>query len=279
MAIGNMRTPAGMNGKHQTPPEIDTTRPSIARVYDYVLGGRNNFAVDREAMIALGKTLPDAQLQDAARTARAFLARGVLSLAAAGIRQFLDLGSGLPTMENTHQVAQSHAPDTRVVYVDIDPMVRGQADGLLADNGRARLVTADLRAADAVLSHPEVLELIDLSQPVAVLLLGVLHHFHDSERPGQVVRDYMRAVPSGSYLFLSHFCSYGPQDDAVEAGFLRFLGTGRFRTLAEINAWFEGLDMVDPGVVPVAAWRPEGDLPASLSAAQRMQAGGIGRKP
>lgn len=263
----------------QTPQEIDTSKPSIARVYDYVLGGHNNFAVDREAMIALAETLPDAQLQDAARTARAFLVRGVRHLAAAGVRQFLDLGAGLPTMENTHQVAQRYASDARVVYVDIDPMVSAHADRLLAENGCIRVVTADLREPDVVLNHPDVLELIDFSAPVAVLFLGVLHHFRDSEEPRRIVSDYMRAVPSGSYLFLSHFCSYGPEDDAVEAGFLRFLGTGRFRTIPEIQSYFDGLEIVDPGVVPVAAWRPEGEPNSPLSAAQRMQAGGIARKP
>ncbi|TCP56890.1 S-adenosyl methyltransferase [Tamaricihabitans halophyticus] len=263
----------------QLPPGVDISRPSIARVYDYVLGGEHNFAIDRATVAELARTLPETQLREAARVARAMLVRGIEYLTAeAGIRQFLDLGSGLPTMENTHQAAQRHASDVTVCYVDCDPMVRAHAEELLTGQ-RSRVVTADLRDPSAVCTHPDIVDAIDFGQPVAVVLLGILHHLHDDEEPARIVREYLAAVPSGSYLMLSHFCSYGPAERAAEKAFLNFLGTGRFRTQAEIGAYFDGLDLVAPGLTPLSAWRNPRQGDTRPTAGGRMQIGAIARKP
>ncbi|HEX2313205.1 MAG TPA: SAM-dependent methyltransferase [Thermomonospora sp.] len=257
---------------------IDTTRPSIARAYDAVLGGKDNYEVDRAVAEELFKVMPE--IGDLAWYNRAILGRGVRHLAAeAGVRQFLDLGSGLPTVENTHQVAQRHVPDARVVYVDIDPIVLAHGRALLVQNEYTTVVTADLRDPEAVLGLPEVHKLIDFSEPVAVLLVGMLHHLHDDEDPQGIVERYMAAVPSGSHLFLTHFCRSGPDAAALEETFLRFLGTGRFRTREEIARYFTGLDLVPPGLVHLPEWRPDGLLTYPLTIGQRLMIGGIARKP
>jgi S-adenosyl methyltransferase len=258
-------------------PEFDMTRPTIARAYDAVLGGKDNFAPDRAIAAELTKTVP--QIGDLAQYNRAILGRGVRFLAErAGIRQFLDLGSGLPTVENTHQVAQRYAPDARVVYVDIDPMVLAHGRALLETDKRTAVVTADLREPDRILAHPEVTRLIDLSEPVAVMLVGILHHLHDDEDPEAIVRAYMNAVPAGSHLFVTSFCDSGPDAAALEKTLLRFLGTGRFRKRNEIERYFDGLEMVEPGLVYLPEWHPDRPVSGDLSVVARLMIGGIARK-
>ncbi|MDT0307399.1 SAM-dependent methyltransferase [Streptomyces sp. DSM 44917] len=264
--------------EEQPEPGIDMSRPSIARVYDAVLGGKDNYAVDRVVADEVRRTMP--HISDVGWYNRAVLGRMVRHLTTeAGIRQFLDLGAGLPTLENTHQVAQRHAPDARVVYVDIDPIVLAHGRALLEENERTTVVTADLRDPKAVLGHEGVRRLIDFSQPVGVLLVGMLHHLHDDEDPQGVVDAYMAAVPSGSHLVVTHFCDTGPEARAVEETMMEFLGTGRFRTLDEIGAYFRGLDLLDPGVVPLPQWRPDAPVDGPLTVAHRLMAGGVARKP
>lgn len=258
--------------------EVDVTRPSVARAYDAVLGGRDNYPPDRAVAEELRKTAP--QITDLAWWNRAILGRGVRYLAAeAGVRQFIDLGAGLPTMENTHEVAQRHAPDARVVYVDIDPFVLAHGRKLLAADDRTAVITADLRKPWSVLEHPDTRRLIDLSEPVAILLIGMLHHLHDDEDPGGIVDTYMGAVPPGSHLFITHFCDSSPDARALEKTFLTFLGSGRFRTVAEIRRYFTGLEMAEPGLVYLPEWRPDEPVNRWLTTAQRLMVGGIGRKP
>ncbi|OHV29120.1 MULTISPECIES: SAM-dependent methyltransferase [Pseudofrankia] len=260
------------------PAEIDVTRPSIARVYDAVIGGKDNFEVDRAIAAEALRIVPE--IGDVGRYNRAILRRGVTFLAReAGIRQFVDLGSGLPTVENTHQVAQRHAPDARVVYVDNDPIVLAHGRALLAENDNTDVVTADLREPADVLARPEIAKHIDLSQPVGVLLIGVIHHLGDDEDPDGIVATYLDAVPSGSYLFLTHFCASSPDALALEDAMLRDLGTGRFRTLEEITGYFQGLELLDPGVVYLPEWRPDEPVNHPLTVGQRLMAGGIARKP
>jgi hypothetical protein len=257
---------------------IDVTKPSIARVYDAVLGGKDNFEVDRAIAAEALRIVPE--IGDVGRYNREILRRGVTYLTKeAGIRQFVDLGSGLPTAENTHQVAQGQAPDTRVMYVDNDPIVLAHGRALLTENQNTTVVTADLRDPADVLARPELAEVIDLSEPVAIMLIGVIHHLGDDEDPDGIVAAYLDAVPSGSYLFLTHFCASSPDALALEDAMLRDLGTGRFRTLEEITGYFRGLDLLEPGVVYLPEWRP--DVPPShpLTIGQRLMAGGIGRKP
>jgi SAM-dependent methyltransferase len=257
--------------------KFDVTKPSIARAYDAVLGGKDNYAVDRAVADELRRTSP--RIGALAWWNRAILGRGVRYLAAeAGVRQFIDLGAGLPTMENTHQVAQRHAPGARVVYVDIDPIVLAHGRALLAANDRTAVITADLRRPCSILDHPDTRQLIDLSEPVAILLVGMLHHLHDDEDPEGIVRAYMGAVPPGSHLFITHFCDSGPEARALEKTFLAFLGTGRFRTTEEIRRFFTGLEMVEPGLVYLSEWRPDGPVSCRPTIAQRLMVGGIGRK-
>jgi hypothetical protein len=258
--------------------EFDVTRPSVARAYDAVLGGRDNYPPDRAVAEELRRTVP--RIADLAWWNRAILGRGVRYLAAeAGVRQFIDLGAGLPTMENTHEVAQRHAPGARVVYVDIDPIVLAHGSALLAANDRTAVITADLRKPWSILDHPDTRRLIDRSEPVAILLVGMLHHLHDGEDPGGIVDTYVGAVPPGSHLFITHFCDASPDARALQKTFLTFLGSGRFRTVVEIRRYFAGLEMVGPGLVYLPEWRPDEPVNRWLTTAQRLMVGGIGRKP
>ncbi|MGK5533938.1 SAM-dependent methyltransferase [Streptomyces sp. URMC 129] len=256
---------------------IDVTVPSIARAYDAVLGGKNNYASDRAVADELRRITPG--IGDLGWANRAMLGRTVRHLAVeAGIRQFLDLGAGLPTMDNTHQVAQRHAPSARVVYVDNDPIVLAHGRALLEENDATAVVTADLCEPEQVLADPGVRRLIDLSEPVGVLLVGILHHFRDDEAVARVVDAYMAAVPPGSHLVITHFCDIGPDAWELQETFRRSLGTGRFRTAKEIAAYFDGLDLLDPGLVPLVMWRPDAPVQEPLPVAQRLMVGGVGRK-
>ncbi|MQA94130.1 MAG: SAM-dependent methyltransferase [Streptosporangiales bacterium] len=266
--------PAGIEG-------IDTSRPSIARLYDYLLGGTQNFPIDREIAAKTLQVVP--QLRDVARDNRAILIRGVRHMAEAGIRQFLDLGSGLPTEQNTHQVVQRVAPDARVVYVDIDPLVREHAlallgDSLHGDTAHTTLVSGDMRRPEEILAHPEVRSLIDFSEPVGLMMLGVIHHLRDHEDPDGITTAYREALVPGSLFFLTHFCASYPDALELEKTMLATLGTGRFRTEEEIAAYFSGLEMLPPGLVALPEWRPDAPLSGALSDSQRLMMGGIGRK-
>ncbi|WP_326640499.1 SAM-dependent methyltransferase [Streptosporangium sp. NBC_01755] len=255
---------------------IDTTRPSIARAYDVVLNGKDNFEVDRAFVAEIVKIVPE--IYDVATYNRQVLGRGVRFLAKQGITQFIDLGSGLPTVENTHQVAQGVNPEARVVYVDNDPMVLAHGRALLAENDRTAMVTSDLRDTEAILADPAVKRLIDLDRPVGVMLVGVLHHLHDDDDPRGIVETYMAAVPSGSYLFITHFCASSQDSRDAEQKYLALLGTGRFRTPEEITAFFDGFELLEPGVVALPLWRPDGPIPAQLTVGQRLMYGGIAYK-
>ncbi|WP_405497061.1 SAM-dependent methyltransferase [Nocardia sp. NBC_00511] len=256
---------------------LDVSVPSIARAYDAVLGGKDNYEADRAVARQLTETFPG--ISELAQYNRDILARGVHYLAAhAGITQFLDLGAGLPTMENTHQVAQRERPDARVVYVDIDPIVLAHGQAFLAENAHTKVITADLRDPGEVLANPEVRALVDFEQPVAIMLVGMLHHLHDNDDPGGIVRAYMDAVVPGSHLFITHFCDSDPEARALEDTFLTFLGTGRFRSRAEIAEFFTGFDLVEPGLVYLPLWRPDDEEPLHLTPTERLMIGGIARK-
>ncbi|MBD0421850.1 SAM-dependent methyltransferase [Streptomyces sp. TRM S81-3] len=261
----------------RVPEGVDTSRPSIARVYDAVLGGEHNFPVDRAIAEEALRIVPE--IRDVGRYNRAVLGRGVRYLAQAGIRQFLDLGSGLPTVRNTHQAAGDAAPGCRVVYVDNDPAVSAYGREILAADPLTALLTADLREPGTVLDHPVVRRLIDFDEPVGLMLLGVIHHLNDDEDPAGIVRTYVDALPRGSHLFLTHFCASGPDAAELERAMLSDLGTGRFRTLEEITAYFDGCELVSPGVTYLPQWRPDEPVGLPLTVGQRLMAGGIARKP
>ncbi|WP_433726805.1 SAM-dependent methyltransferase [Nocardia sp. CA-129566] len=258
--------------------EIDQTKPSISRVYDALLGGKDNYPVDERVCENLRATTP--HIDDLAKLNREILGRGVRYLASeVGLRQYLDLGAGLPTEENTHQIAQSLQPGAHVVYVDNDPIVLAHGRALLEENDRTVVVTADLRNPDNVLEHPDVQRMIDFDQPVAVMLVGLLHYLDDDEDPAGVVDGYMNAVPSGSHLFITHFCDSGPDAERTEKSFLEFLGSGRFRTQDQILDLFLGYDLVEPGLVYLPRWRPNRIVRDKLTTIERLMVGAIARKP
>ncbi|GAB3131576.1 SAM-dependent methyltransferase [Microbispora hainanensis] len=272
-------------GRAQAFARIDTSKPSIARVYDFFLGGKDNYAIDRQVGEATLQIAPDAPA--AGRSNRAFLRRVVRHLAAeAGIRQFLDIGSGLPTQGNVHEVAQKVAPEARVVYVDNDPIVLLHGRALLATNGSTTVVEADIRDPESILGHPGVRALIDFDQPVALLLFAILHHVNDHEDPHGIAARFREALPSGSYLALSHFHNPGPsmpdvsaQATTAEKLFNENLGTGRWRTREEILAYFGDLPLIEPGLVPLPEWRPDPGEVFEPGITYHTFVGGVAHKP
>lgn len=235
---------------------IDQSKPSIARVYDYLLGGKDNFAVDRSIGDHFKNNLPGSVA--IASSNRQALIRAVRDLADDGVRQFVDLGSGLPTADNVHQVARRHAPDAKVVYVDNDPIVLAHGRALLATDVGTTVFQADLREPRTIREHREVVGMIDFDQPVAVIFSAILHHLNDDENPAAVVRYWSEQLASGSMVYISHFRSGGNRETAVaEEKLQATFGRGRWRTDAEIAALFGDLEILEPGIVPCASWRPD----------------------
>jgi len=241
------------------PPKIDTSVPHVARVYDYWLGGKNHFAADRETGDQAIRAYPD--MRSSVRANRAFLSRSVRYLTEeAGIRQFLDVGTGLPSANNTHEVAQAAAPESRVVYVDNDPIVLAHARALLTSTpeGVTTYIEADARDTATVLR--EAARTLDFSQPVAVMILCVMQYIPDSYDPHGIVTRLMAQMPPGSYLAMSD-TTRDIDTEWVTEGADRLntrLGSTQFtaRSRAEFGAFFDGLDLVEPGLVPVQEWRP-----------------------
>jgi SAM-dependent methyltransferase len=247
-------------------PVIDTTRPHSARVYDYYLGGKDHFAVDRET----GEKAMESwrAVRSAVRENRAFLGRAVRYLASdKGIRQFLDIGTGLPSGDNVHEVAQAVAPESRIVYVDNDPIVLAHARALLTSTpeGRTAYIESDLRDPQKILASPAVAETLDLSQPVALMLVAILHFLVDEDDPAGIVASLLDALAPGSYLVASHV---SPEHDpagvrGLEATYRKGGIPAQVRTAADFTALaFDGLELIDPGVVLVSEWhRPPGPRP------------------
>ena len=249
--------------ERKAPAGVDPFTPSVARMYDYYLNGKDNFAADREAAEKIIEILPN--LPDIARGNREFLIRAVTYLSRQGIRQFLDVGAGLPTQRNVHQVAQELATDSKVVYVDNDPIVLVHARAILAENERVLAVEADMRDPDALLRHPEIREHIDFSQPLAVLLLGVLHFVPDDSEAMKIVTALRDPLVPGGYLVVSHGSLGELSEDQEKEGREVFSRTSvpgtTSRSHDQILAFFDGLDLVEPGVVPLHEWRPVTDFP------------------
>jgi S-adenosyl methyltransferase len=256
---------------------IDTTRPHSARVWNYWIGGKDWYAVDEQLGKKIAAAVPG--IVDSARADRSFLRRAVTLLAGHGVRQFLDIGTGLPTMDNTHEVAQRVDPACRVVYVDNDPLVLAHARALLT--GTAPGVTAyiDADIADPQRILAEAAAVLDFDEPVAVMLLAVLHLVGDDEQARHVVEQLLAALPAGSYLVLTHACLDSPDTAAAVAAW-NASGSPtpvRARSRAEIARYFDGLDLLDPGIVTCSRWRPE---PTAWHPAPTVMAyGGVGRKP
>ncbi|MFD7508943.1 SAM-dependent methyltransferase [Streptomyces sp. NPDC059853] len=260
-------------------PGIDLSRPSIARTYDYLIGGKDHYAVDREFGDEFIVKLPGA-VQIAIDNRQA-LVRAVGDIAAhTGIRQFIDFGSGLPTADNVHQIAERHTSQARVVYIDNDPIVLAHGRALLAENAQTTVLQADIRDPRAIKENPELLRFIDFGRPVGVILSAVLHHLNDDEDPYGVMRYWREAVPSGSYFFISHFRSRRDQESAKLEELLQgSLGRGRWRTDEEIAALFDGLDILEPGILPAAEWRPRLEHRSELTVWQQLIVAGLAVKP
>jgi hypothetical protein len=259
-----------MAADETVPPGIDISTPSIARVYDFMVGGQDNFAVDRMAAQRALEIMPDAP--EAGRACRAFLRRTVRYLAA-----------GLPTQTNVHQVAHDVDPAARVLYVDNDPMVLVHGHALLQGDDTSTIIEADLRSPETILAAAAAT--LDFSRPVGLLLFSVLHHLHDDEHPHEIAATLRDALPAGSHLAIIHF--WDPADERPEISakvhqaervFNETLGTGRWRQREEIQAFFGDFVMVDPGLVPLAEWRPGDEAPAEQKDTYYTVLGGVAAK-
>jgi hypothetical protein len=268
----------------RVPVGVDPNRASIARVYDRFLNGTDNYEIDREVFNRVMTVMPEAQ--DIAFANRAFLIRTCRFLATqGGISQFLDCGSGLPTAENVHQVVQRLNPEARVVYTDNDPVVLAHGRALLEENERSHFVAADIFHPREVLENEIVRKHIDFTQPLALLQVGTLHHYEGPrEKPAEIVKEYVDALPSGSYVVVSHFLDpeneYSEVARKIEHEFRHSpMGSGTFRTMSEVEELFAGLELVEPGVILLSDWWPEGPRLKERGPAQYCMAGGVGRKP
>jgi hypothetical protein len=268
------------DGPDWLPPEINTHVAHSARVYDYWLGGKDNFAADRALGDAMIAAIPS--LVAMARANREFLGRAVRYLAdEAGVTQFLDVGTGIPAAGNTHEVAQAAYPHSRVVYVDNDPIVLAHARALMASHphGKTAFIQADLREPEKILADPAVESTLDLGQPIALMLIAILMLFGDDEGPQGWVRTLVDALPSGSYVAVTHpTADFNPAEMAGAVTACKHAGINLVpRGQQEVAAFFDGLELVEPGVVPVLAWRPDRGQPGNPRAAYYYAA--IARKP
>jgi hypothetical protein len=260
------------------PAEIDVTVASAARIYDYYLGGHDNYPADQAAAENALSAVP--QGRTIARANRRFLARAVLYMADQGIGQFIDLGTGIPTRPNVHEVARSVIPGTRVVYVDNDPLVTAHNRGLLARTEGIAAVRGDIREPHRILASPELGQLIDFDQPVGVLFVAVLHFIPPEDDPESLIRSFTMCMTGGSYLAVSHISSDGTSPDvaaAVRRAYQMASAPAVFRTADQIHGFFDGLDLVPPGLTDVLSWpsrTPVGVSPPALSILA-----GVGSKP
>ncbi|GAA2393565.1 SAM-dependent methyltransferase [Dactylosporangium salmoneum] len=239
------------------PEGIDISVPNAARMYDYSLGGFHNFAADRDMVERVVAMVPNARQVGLAN--RAYLGRVVRRLVSEGVRQFLDVGSGIPALACVHEVAQAAAPDARVVYVDVDAVAVAHGRAILTGNDRATAMVGDVRRPGDILHHPEVTGLLELDRPVAVLLMAVLHFVPDADDPAGIVARFRDAVAPGSYVALSHGSPPPRREDGdvMTAAYERTSTPLRLRTAEQIGHLLDGLELLDPGVVPVTDWHPD----------------------
>jgi S-adenosyl methyltransferase len=265
---------------HWLPHGVDTTVPNAARVYDYWLDGAHNFAVDRDMASKVQQVLPG--IRDAIRVHRSFLRRAVVFLVDCGIRQFIDIGSGIPTVGNVHEIAQRANPECRVVYVDKEPVAVAHSELLLEGNDRTAAIRADLCDVDDILDHAKTQRLLNFDQPIGVLMLAVLHFVPDSSDPVGIVARYRDRLASGSYLTISHATTDGNPaglDEAL-ALYKKTPEPMHLRSYAEVLRFFDGFELAESGLVTCASWQPSG--PGDVCDSTEMNDlayGGVGRKP
>jgi hypothetical protein len=241
------------------PPGIQLDRPSVARIYDYMLGGYHNFEIDRTTYERFASILPDFALT--AQINRAFLRRAASFVSSQGIDQFLDLGSGIPTVGNVHEIVRRHNPEARTVYVDIEPVAVAHAEMLLADEPGVAAILADVRRPHEILSHPKTRQLIDFSRPVGLFAVALLHYITDDQEAEQVIQTFKDAIPSGSYLTVGVWTYDDAPRDVMEkyAEMTKVLTTpGAPRPREKVIRYFDGFELVEPGLVHGPLWRPDG---------------------
>jgi SAM-dependent methyltransferase len=262
------------------PPGVDTRRANVARVYDYLLGGSHNFLADQDLARAIAAVDPN--VRAIARANREFLGRAVRFLAGAGIGQFLDIGSGIPTEGNVHEVAQRADPGARVAYVEIDPVAIAHSKAILTGNENAAIIEGDLRDPEKILNHDAVSRLIDLGRPVGLLLVSVLPFISDADDPWRILAALRDALAPGSYLVLAH-ATDDTRPTVVQAAqkmYNRSVSTqARVRSRAEILRFFDGFELVDPGLVYMPMWRPGSPADVPSDPSQFWGLVGVGRKP
>lgn len=263
---------------------IDLNRPNVGRVYDYLIGGKDNFAVDRKVGEEILSLVPEAR--EVAAANRAFLRRSVRYMVTeAGIDQFLDIGSGLPARGNVHEIAQELDPGAKVVYVDIDPVVLTHTRALLENHETTAAIMADLRRPEQIIENPTVRDFLDFDRPIGLLMLGILHHVGDEDDPAGVTTRLRDALAPGSHLAITHFHNPGeqlPEEAAIaiasERQLVERFGSGWWRGRDEILAYFGDFELVEPGLVPMAAWRPDALGRGTPTRVFRRALGGVGRK-
>jgi hypothetical protein len=269
-----------MSQSKWVPDEVPLDLPNVARMWDYFLGGGHNFAIDRQAAEQAIKLYPDLPL--VAQVTRAFLRRAVRFLLDQGVDQFLDIGSGIPTVGNVHEIAEQVNPAARVVYVDFDPVAIAHSQAILQGTANAVAVHADARRPAAILDHPDVRSGLDWTRPIGMLAIAMFHFVPDDAEALSIIRILLDAVPSGSYLALTHATAEGVDSARAEQGeqlYQRTSAALHFRTRDQIAGLFEGLEMVEPGVVYVPLWRAEADDDLLLDQPDRSaNYAGVGRK-
>ncbi len=263
------------------PTEVDLDRPSVARIYDYMLGGYHNFEVDRQAGDKFAALFPDLALT--AQVNRAFLRRAATFISQQGVDQFLDLGSGIPTVGNVHEIVRQVNPDARVVYVDIEPVAIAHANAMLADDPGAAAILADARRANEILNHPVTRELIDFSRPVGLIAVALLHYIPDDDEANQLMQTFKDALPSGSYMIIGVW-TYDDAPPDVLAKYQQIARElplpGKPRPYDTVLHYFDGFELLEPGLVHGPNWRPEGPDDPLLDDPERgVNWVGVGRKP
>jgi hypothetical protein len=262
------------------PAGVDTRRANVARVYDYLLGGSHNFLADQDVGRAIAAV--DANARALAQANRQFLGRAVRFLSGAGIGQFLDIGSGIPTQGNVHEVAQQADPAARVAYIEVDPVAIAHSKAILAGNTGAAIIEADLRDPEKILAHDTTRRLIDFSQPVGLLLVSVLPFIGDDGDPWRIVATLRDALAPGSYLVLCHATdeSRPVVAQAAQTAYNRSVATqARVRPRADILRFFDGFDLLDPGLVPIPLWRPDSPADVPSDPSKFWCLAGVARRP
>ena len=263
------------------PPDVDIDQPSISRIWDWFLDGSHNFAVDREVAKQMLRLMPEGPRM--AQASRAFLRRAVRMCTAAGVTQFLDIGSGIPTVGNVHEIAQAADPLARVVYVDVDPVAVSHTRQILAGNPKATVLRADLRNPEDILDSPELRDTLDLDRPVALMLIAVLHFVRDEDDPVSILNRFREVLAPGSLLAIAHGSpdTEGMPDEHLHAAremYEQSVAQVRLRTQDEVTALFDGWELVDPGVVWIPRWRPESLEAGPALTVPHAGYAGVGRK-